>query len=87
MTKRCEWCGSDPLYVAYTITGVGFQVEYAVEQMAAGTWKPEFKPFGLAMGPKASGIAICRGETPEMKAKIAQIEKDLLSGKIKVLDA
>jgi basic membrane protein A and related proteins len=80
-------CGSDPLYVAYTITGVGFQVEYAVEHMVAGTWKPEFKPFGLAMGPQASDIAICTGETPEMKAKIDQIKKDLLSGKIKVLDA
>jgi basic membrane protein A len=80
-------CGSDPLYVAYSITGVGFQVEYAIEQMAAGTWKPEFKPFGLAMGPKASDIAICTGGTPEMKAKLDQIKKDLLAGKIKVLDA
>ena len=80
-------CGSDPLYVAYSITGVGFQVEYAIEQMAAGTWKPEFKPFGLAMGPKASDIAICTGETPDMKAKLEQIKKDLLAGKIKVLDA
>ena len=25
-------CGTDPLYVAYSITGVGFQVEYAMEQ-------------------------------------------------------
>lgn len=80
-------CGTDPLYVAYTITGVGYQLEYAVEQMVAGAWKPEFKPFGLAMGPQASDIAICSGETPEMKAKLAQIQKDLLAGKIKVLDA
>lgn len=80
-------CGSDPLYVAYSITGVGFQVEYAIEQMAAGTWQPEFKPFGLAMGPKASDIAICTGGTPEMTAKLDQIKKDLLAGKIKVLDA
>ena len=79
-------CGSDPLYVAYSITGVGFQVEYAMEQAAAGTWKPEFKPFGLAMGPKASDMVICKG-TPEQKAKLEEIKKDLLSGKIKVLDA
>jgi basic membrane protein A len=79
-------CGSDPLYVAYSITGVGFQVEYAMEQAAAGTWKPEFKPFGLAMGPKSSDMVICKG-TPEQKAKIEEIKKDLLSGKIKVLDA
>jgi basic membrane protein A len=80
-------CGTDPLYVAYSITGVGFQVEYAIEQAAAGTWKPEFKPFGLAMGPKSSDIVICTGGTPEMKAKLEQIKKDLQSGKIKVLDA
>ncbi|HET6221798.1 MAG TPA: hypothetical protein VFE11_06500, partial [Dongiaceae bacterium] len=79
-------CGTDPLYVAYSITGVGFQVEYAMEQAAAGTWKPEFKPFGLAMGPKASDMVICKA-TAEQKAKIEEIKKDLLSGKIKVLDA
>jgi basic membrane protein A and related proteins len=79
-------CGTDPLYVAYSITGVGFQVEYAMEQAAAGTWKPEFKPFGLAMGPKSSDMVICKA-TPEQKAKIEEIKKDLLSGKIKVLDA
>lgn len=80
-------CGTDPLYIAYSITGVGFQVEYAIEQAAAGTWKPEFKPFGLGMGPQSSDIAICKGATPEMIAKLDQIKKDLLSGKIKVLDA
>jgi len=80
-------CGTDPLYIAYSITGVGFQVQYAIDQIVAGSWKPEFKPFGLAMGPKASGIAVCTGETPAMKAKIEQIEKDILSGKIKVLES
>ncbi len=80
-------CGSDPLYVAYSITGVGYQVEYAIEQAVAGTWKPEFKPFGLAMGPKSSDIVICTGATPAMKTKLEEIKKDLLSGKIKVLDA
>lgn len=80
-------CGTDPLYIAYTITGVGFQVEYAIEHAVAGDWKPEFKPFGLAMGPKSSDIVICTGATAEMKAKLDQIKKDLLSGKIKVLDA
>ena len=83
---RCGWCGSDPLYVAYSITGVGFQVEYAIEQAVAGTWKPEFKPFGLAMGPQASDMVVCKA-TPEQKAKLDEIKKDLLSGKIKVLDA
>jgi len=80
-------CGTNPLYVAYTITGVGYQVEYAIDQLVAGTWKAEFKPFGLAMGPKASDIAICTGKTPQMTAKLDEIKKDLLSGKIKVLES
>ena len=40
----------------------------------------------LAMGPKSSDMVICKG-TPEQKAKLEEIKKDLLSGKIKVLDA
>jgi len=78
-------CGTDPLYVAYSITGVGFQVKYAIDHFVAGTWKPGYKPFGLAMGPKASDLIICKS-TPEMNAKIDQIKKDILSGKIKVLE-
>lgn len=78
-------CGTDPLYIAYSITGVGFQVEWAIEQAVAGTWKPEYKPFGLAMGAKASDMAVCK-VTPEMKAKLQEIQKDILSGKIKTLE-
>ena len=78
-------CGTNPLYVAYTITGVGFQVEYAIDQVVAGTWHAEFKPFGLAMGPKASDIAICSGSTPEMLARLNEIKKGILAGTIKVL--
>jgi basic membrane protein A and related proteins len=80
-------CGTNPLYVAYTVTGVGFQVEYAIDQLVAGTWKAEFKPFGLAMGPKASDIAICAGSTPAMLGKLDEIKKDILAGKIKVLES
>ena len=78
-------CGTDPLYVAYSITGVGYQVEYAIDQMMAGTWKPGYKAFGLGMGPMASDMVVC-GETPEMKQKIAAIEADIKSGKITVLE-
>ena len=77
-------CGSDPLYVAYSITGVGFQVEYAIDQAGAGSWTPGYKEFGLQMGPQASDMIICNG-TPEQKAKLDAIKKDILSGKIKVL--
>jgi basic membrane protein A len=78
-------CGSDPLYPAYSITGVGYEVQYAIDSAVAGTWKAGYKPFGLAMGPKASDMTVC-GATPEMKAKIDAIKKDIESGKIKVLE-
>jgi basic membrane protein A len=77
-------CGSDPLYVAYSITGVGFQVQYAIDQAVTGAWKPGYKEFGLQMGPQASDMIMCNG-TPEQKAKLDAIKKDILAGKIKVL--
>ena len=78
-------CGTDPLYVAYSITGVGFQVSYAIDETVAGSWKAGYKPFGLGMGPMASDMIICGG-TPEQKAKLEEIKKDILSGKIKTLE-
>jgi len=78
-------CGSDALYPAYSITGVGYQVQYAIDEMVTGKWKAGYKPFGLAMGPQASDMVIC-GATPAQKAKIDEIKKDILGGKIKVLE-
>ena len=60
-------------------------LQYAIDSAVAGTWKAGYKPFGLAMGPKASDMTVC-GATPEMKAKIDAIKKDIESGKIKVLE-
>jgi basic membrane protein A len=80
-------CGSDPLYIAYSITGVGYQVEYAVDQLVAGTWKAEFKPFGLGMGPMASDMKVCSGLAADQVKKIDQIKKDILAGKIKTLES
>ena len=69
------------------MTGVGFQVEYAIDQLVTGTWKAEFKPFGLKMGPQASDLKVCGGLTPEQKKKLAAIQKDVLDGKIKTLES
>lgn len=80
-----NYCGNgNPLYVAYTVSGIGFMVEYAIDQMVAGTWKPEYKPFGLAMGPRSAAIDVCGATTPAMLAKIDSIERDLVSGKVQV---
>ncbi len=78
-------CGTDPLYPAYSITGVGNQVQYAIDEAVKGTWKAGYKPFGLAMGPKSSDMVVC-GATPDMKTKLEQIKKDIQTGKIKVLE-
>lgn len=80
-------CGTDPLYIAYSITGVGYQVEYSIDQFVAGTWKPEFKPFGLKMGPQASDMKVCAGLSAEQVKKLDEIKQDLLAGKIKTLDS
>lgn len=77
-------CGTNPLYVGYSVTGVGFQVEYAIDHAIKGTWKSGYLPFGLKMGPQSSDMIICNA-TAAQKAKIKEIEKDILSGKIKVL--
>jgi basic membrane protein A len=81
-TNYCADANS--LYIAYTVSGIGFMVEYAIDQFMAGTWKPEYKQFGLVMGPGSAGLEICGGATPQMLAKVKEIEQDLLSGKIKV---
>lgn len=80
-----DYCGTDPLYPAYSITGVGFQVQYAIDEAVSGTWKAGYKPFGLAMGPEASGIAVC-DPAPGMMDKLNAIMDDIKAGKIKVLE-
>jgi len=78
-------CGSDPAYVAYSITGVGYQAQYAIGQAVDGAWKAGYKPFGLAMGPQAADMKVCAA-TPGMAGKIRQIKQDIVDGKIKVLE-
>lgn len=78
-------CGTDPLYIAYSITGVGYQAHYAIAQTVAGAWQAGYKPFGLALGPQASDMKVCNG-TSAMTEKLKQIMQDIEAGKIKVLE-
>ncbi|WP_373236687.1 BMP family protein [Cohaesibacter celericrescens] len=80
-----NYCGTDPLYPAYSITGVGYQVGYTIDQAVAGTWVAGYKPFGLAMGAEASDIAVC-DPAPGMMEKLDAIMDDIKSGKISVLE-
>src|SRR5256714_6146927 len=36
-------CGTDPLYVAYSITGTGYQVQYAIDEAVKGSWQAGYK--------------------------------------------
>jgi basic membrane protein A len=78
-------CGTDPLYLAYSVTGIGYQARYAISQAVNGSWAAGYKPFGLAMGPEAADMKAC-GATPAMVNKLNQIKQDILNGKIKVLE-
>jgi basic membrane protein A len=78
-------CGTDPLYVGYSVTGIGYMLQYAIDQALAGQWKPGYKAFGLAMGPQASAMIVCNA-TPEVTKKVQEAEKAIREGKIKVLE-
>jgi basic membrane protein A len=79
-------CGSDPLYIAYSRTGVGYLVEYAVKAYVGGTWKPGPASFGLKAGPEASDMVLCGTPDPAIKAKVEDIKKAIIAGQIVTLD-
>jgi basic membrane protein A len=80
-----NYCGINPLYVAYSVSGIGYQVQWAIDRFMAGDWQPGVTSFGLAKGPQASDFIICSGATPAITAKLNEIRQDLLAGKIKTL--
>ena len=70
-------CGTDPLYVALQhhrrrLPGCSTRST----RRSAGTWKPGYKPFGLAMGPKASGMVGLRRHARDEGEAASEIEKD-----------
>lgn len=79
-------CGSDPLYVAYSRTGVGYLVEYAVKAYVDGTWKPGPASFGLKGGQEASDMVLCGTPDPAIKARVDDIKKAIIAGQIVALD-
>lgn len=79
-------CGSDPLYIAYSRTGVGYLVDYAVKAYVDGTWKPGPASFGLKGGPEASDMVLCSTPDPAIKAKVDEIKKAIIAGQIVTLD-
>ena len=77
-------CGTDPLYVGYSVTGTGYMVKDQIKRYLSNTWTPGFLAYGLEAGPEASNFSVCRA-TPEMAAKLAQVKKSIISGGTKTL--
>ncbi|WP_416897112.1 MAG: BMP family protein [Minwuia sp.] len=75
-------CGEDPIYTAYSITGVGHLLELAVTRYIEGTWEPGSHVFGLAAGPEASGFKICGDVDPAITQKLDEIKQQLIDGTI-----
>src|SRR5258707_14225070 len=79
--SKTDRCGADPLYVAYSITGTGYQVQYAIDEAVKGTWKAGYKEVGLKMGPATSGMLIFGG-TGEQHAKLGDGMQGIIAWQI-----
>ena len=79
-------CGADPLYIAYSRTGVGYLIQQAVKANNEGTWKPGSHGFGLKAGPDASDMVLCGTPKPDVAKKVEELKKAIISGQITTLD-
>ncbi len=79
-----QQCGAEPNFIAYTKSDTGAAVRYAIDQVLAGTWKSENKPFGLASDTGASGFTLCTGDAAVQK-KVDEIIADIKFGKIQTI--
>ena len=77
-------CSTDPIYVAFSVTGTGYMVRDQIKRFLSDTWKAGFLPYGLEAGPEASNFVFCQ-PAPELTAKIDQVKKEIVSGKIATL--
>lgn len=79
-------CGNDAIYTAWAKTNVGFMLESAVQAYVTGKWTPGSSAFGLKAGPNASDVVLCGTEPPAVSARLEQIKKDIVAGKIVTLE-
>lgn len=79
-----EPCGTQPEFAGYTKSDIGLAARYAMDQVIAGTFKAQYKPFGLASGTGASAMELCAGGA-SVQRKIKAIEAQIISGKIKTI--
>lgn len=77
-------CSSEPIYVAFSVTGTGYMVKDQIKRFLDGTWVPGFLAYGLEAGPDASNFVFCT-PNPEFAAKVEQTKQDIVAGKITTL--
>lgn len=75
-------CGTDPAFIAYTLSDIGAATRYAVDEAMAGSWKPEKVSFGLdTPRAAASGIEIC-ADAPDVEDAVQKIADGVADGSV-----
>jgi basic membrane protein A len=77
-------CATDTAYAGFVKTDVGAEIEYALEHVVAGTWKPENVKFGLTAEKPQNDIILCDKDAA-VQAKLDAIKADIAAGKITTL--
>jgi basic membrane protein A len=78
-------CAADTAYAGFVKTDVGAEIEYALEHVTAGTWKPENVKFGLTAEKPHNDIVLCGTVDATVQAKLDAIKADIAAGKITTL--
>ncbi|MBB2943068.1 basic membrane protein A [Actinoplanes lutulentus] len=77
-------CATDTAYAGFVKTDVGAEIEFALEHVVAGTWKPENVKFGLTAATPHNDITLCEADAA-IQAKLDAIKADITAGKINTL--
>ncbi|MEV0173078.1 BMP family protein [Streptomyces sp. NPDC050803] len=75
-------CSADPAYAGYVETDIGAEIEYAADQLAAGTWKAEAVRFGLTFEEPHNDIVLCGSPDPAVGKKLDDLRAKIVSGEI-----
>ncbi|WP_428952916.1 BMP family ABC transporter substrate-binding protein [Streptomyces sp. cg35] len=77
-------CAAGSAYAGYVETDIGAEIEYAVDQLAAGSWKAEAVHFGLTFEDPQNDIVLCDSADagPDVTKKLDELKKKIADGEI-----
>ncbi|MGY0489593.1 BMP family ABC transporter substrate-binding protein [Streptomyces sp. WG-D5] len=75
-------CGADTAYAGYVETDIGAEIEYATDQLVAGSWKAKAVHFGLTFDEPHNDIVLCGDTDPAVTKKLDDLKSKITSGKI-----